>query len=142
MRSFEWRQNCFEADAPSTALSRGPLPRFAGQDEANVVTCVIASATGPARSGRPAGKLHEAIQGGLRKNLDCFVVIAPRNDRDTGARERRENDFIYPPPHEVRGRGTTRRVVEGAYGVEASLEADAPSTALWRGPPSPLRGAG
>jgi hypothetical protein len=66
----------------------------------------------------------------LRKNLDCFVVIAPRNDGDTGARERRENDFIYPPPHEVRGRGTTRRVVEGAYGVEASLEADAPSTTL------------
>ena len=36
--------------------------------------------TGPARSGRPDDKLREAIQGRLRKNLDCFVADAPRND--------------------------------------------------------------
>ena len=35
-----------------------------------------------------------------------------------------------------------RSMVEGACGAEASREADAPSTALRGGPPSPLRGAG
>jgi hypothetical protein len=53
-----------EADAPSTALDAVPLPRCAGQDE---VRGVIAS-------------VSEAIQGGLRGKLDCFVAIAPRND--------------------------------------------------------------
>jgi hypothetical protein len=32
MPSFEWRQRCFEAEAPSTALRAVPLPRFAGAD--------------------------------------------------------------------------------------------------------------
>jgi len=33
-----------------------------------------------------------------------------------------------------------RSMVEGAYGAAAGREAQAPSTALTRGPPSPLRG--
>jgi hypothetical protein len=33
-------------------------------------------------------------------------------------------------------------MVEGACGAEANREADAPSTALTRGHPSPRRGAG
>ena len=58
---------------------------------------------------------------------------------------RRENDFVYPPPHEVRGRGVgaatrrnmveasaMRRLVEAACGGRASFEADAPSTTLLR----------
>jgi hypothetical protein len=50
----------------------------------------------------------------------------------------------YPPPRSEteRGRGTMRSMVEGAYGAAAGREAQAPSTALTRGPPSPLRGAG
>ena len=64
--------------------------------------------------------------------------------QSSGAKARRENDFAYPPPRSAakRGRGTTRRVVKGACGAEAGREAEAPSTALNAGPPSPLRGAG
>jgi hypothetical protein len=35
-----------------------------------------------------------------------------------------------------------RRMVEGACGADANGNAEAPPTALTRGPPSPLRGAG
>ncbi len=34
--------------------------------------------TGPGRSGRPDDKLREAIQGGSRKLLDCFVAPSGR----------------------------------------------------------------
>ena len=61
----------------------------------------------------------EAIQS-LRGKLDCFValLLAMMNE--------------HPPPRSETnwGRGTTRRVVEGACGGRASGKADAPSTAL------------
>jgi hypothetical protein len=62
---------------------------------------------------------------GLHGKLDCFVAIAPRND-----------DRAYPPPRSEteRARGTTRRVVEGARGVDASDEADAPPPPCGRSP--------
>jgi hypothetical protein len=33
-------------------------------------------------AGRVIASVSEAIQMGLRKNLDCFVAVAPRNDED------------------------------------------------------------
>src|SRR5689334_14380219 len=39
---------------------------------------------------------------------------ARRGSQSSDAKTHRENTLPYPPPHDVRGRGTTRRVVEGA----------------------------
>ena len=55
------------------------------------------------------------------------VVVGKARARECVAR----TISLYPPPHEVRGRGTTRRVVEGACG-RARFESDAPSTTLLR----------
>jgi hypothetical protein len=72
------------------------------------------------------------------------IYFSRRGGHSSGTGTCRENDISYPPPRSEteRGRGTMRSMVEGACGGAASDEAVAPSTALARGPPSPLRGAG
>ena len=49
--------------------------------------------------------------------------------------------LLYLRPREA-GEGDHAKRGGGGLGAETSREADAPSTALTRGPPSPLRGAG
>ena len=84
------------------------------------------------RLARPAGRRRRARRGRARLGGD---------GQGSGARQR-AGLTSAPAERSVAGRGTMRSLVEGACGNEARLAADAPSTALTRGPPSPLRGAG
>ena len=69
------------------------------------------------------------------------IAVPPIRVGAGGHRPRRTSQ-LAPIRSSKHARGTMRSMVEGACSKEAHLIARAPSTALGRGPPSPLRGAG
>src|SRR5262245_6960389 len=93
--SLLWRKRAYFFEIASWWCAK--LGRGARRE--NGFVCVIASAAKQSRT---------ACAGGL----DCFV--APLLAMTS----------LHPPPHEVRGRGTTRSVVEEACGAEACCEAN------------------
>ena len=106
----------------------------------------------PLMSGAPGSTLRplpKARLSALRLPLFVWRPFCLCRASSSGAKTRRENgDVCFPHPHAVRGRGTTRSVVEGAsdstfhFRRKRFVEARAPSTALCAVPLSRYRGEG
>ncbi len=93
--------------------------------------------TRPAATLRLRGAVSQYAPFGAPPPLMCLEAVFRAVQIARAQKPRRENGGLcFPPPHAVRGRGTTRSVVEGASDStlrgrrKRFVEARAPSTAL------------